>query len=255
MKNFTLTFKSILLYIHKRGCKIKMTKKEGCCHVSWRSSLCGLWCPVSSFELLLCDEEISPILVSTFLSCSLKTQLHNVSYISKTENITTYTVVMKSPAALLTPGLWSALSCRPKRLPPWPPCRGEAVAEDSRLGDWAIMGEFGVEVSAPVSVRRCSSLCLCCCCSIWHTTSCCSWWGQGRRKFVGCSGHLWPPAWTCGTLNFDLIMQSCDITQVSVFALWTLRLITSLCFQNWELNWRKILIDKKLPLKCRFSLT
>lgn len=27
-KNFTLTFKSILLYIHKRGCKIKMTEKE-----------------------------------------------------------------------------------------------------------------------------------------------------------------------------------------------------------------------------------
>lgn len=75
-----------------------------------------------------------------------------------------------SPAA---PGLWSALSCRPKRLPPWPPCRGEAVAEDSRLGDWAIMGELGVEVRAPVSVRRCSSLCLCCW-SIWHTTTCCS---------------------------------------------------------------------------------
>ncbi len=27
-KNFTLTFKSILLYIHKRGCKIKMTENE-----------------------------------------------------------------------------------------------------------------------------------------------------------------------------------------------------------------------------------
>lgn len=27
-KNFTSTFKSILLYIHKRGCKIKMTEKE-----------------------------------------------------------------------------------------------------------------------------------------------------------------------------------------------------------------------------------
>lgn len=89
----------------------------------------------------------------------------------------------EKPVVLLTPGLWSALSCRPKRLPPWPPCRGEAVAEDSRLGDWAIMGELGVEVRAPVSVRRCSSRCLCCC-SIWHTTTCCSWW-RGRASLWG----------------------------------------------------------------------
>lgn len=136
---------------------------------------------MSSFELLPCNQEKSPILVTLF-SCSLKTQLHNVSYISKTDNIATNTISKRNPAVLLTPGLWSALSCRPKRLPPWQPCRGEAVAEDSRLGDWAIMGEFGVEVSAPVSVRRCSSLCLCCC-SIWHTTTCCSWW-RGRRQRV-----------------------------------------------------------------------
>lgn len=32
-KNFTLTFKSILLYIHKRGCKIKMTEKKRCSKV------------------------------------------------------------------------------------------------------------------------------------------------------------------------------------------------------------------------------
>lgn len=85
--------------------------------------------------------------------------------------------------AWLTPGLCSVLSCRAKRLPPWLPCRGEAVADDSKLGDWAIMGEFGVEVSAPVSVRRCSSLCLCCC-SIWQTTTCCSWRKSGSKLSV-----------------------------------------------------------------------
>lgn len=136
---------------------------------------------------------------------------------------------MRSPAVLLTPGLWSALSCRPNRLPPWPPCRGEAVAEDSRLGDWAIMGEFGVEVSAPVSVRRCSSLCLCCC-SIWHTTTtCCSWCGTGggeRRQWVqdtcdlqlGHVGH-----WT-------LNVESCDIIEVPIFVLQTFN--TLAWFQN-----------------------
>lgn len=79
-----------------------------------------------------------------------------------------------NPAAIPTPGLWSTLSCRPKRPPTWLPCRGDAVADDNRLGDWEIKGELGVELSAPVSVRRCSSLCLCCC-SIWHTIACCSW--------------------------------------------------------------------------------
>lgn len=57
-------------------------------------------------------------------------------------------------AVALTPGLWSAPSCRPKRPPPWLPWRGEAVAEDSRLDDWASSGELGVEVRAPLSVRR-----------------------------------------------------------------------------------------------------
>lgn len=94
-------------------------------------------------------------------------------------SVRVYTSIMRHPAEVLTPGLWSALSCRPKRPPPWPPCRGEAVAEDSKLGDWAIMGELGLEVRAPVSVRRCSSLCLCCC-SIWYTTICCSWRGRQR---------------------------------------------------------------------------
>lgn len=133
-----------------------------------------------------------PFLSPPFSPAALKTQFHNCSHFW----ITTYATVVRNPAVLLTPGLWSALSCRPKRLPPWLPCRGEAVAEDSRLGDCVIMGEFGVEVSAPV--RRCSSLCLCCC-SIWHTTTCCSWWGTGE-KTMG-SGHLWPPARTCGRLN------------------------------------------------------
>lgn len=164
-KNFTLTFKSILLYIHKRGCKINMTEEErrskvmfadDARHLQWSCS-CGIITHSCLHPFLLQPE--SKANDTVFLTVL---------------PLKTYTVQGRNLAVLLTPGLWSALSCRPKRLLPWPPCRGEAVAEDSRLGDWAIIGEFGVDVRAPVSVRRCSSLCLCCC-SIWHTTTCCSW--------------------------------------------------------------------------------
>lgn len=70
-KNFTLTFKSILLYIHKRGCKIKMTEKESRSKVTKVPQFFNrARCPMSSYELLLYYPEMSTILVSTLFSCS-----------------------------------------------------------------------------------------------------------------------------------------------------------------------------------------
>lgn len=71
-KNFTLTLKSILLYIHKRGLKIKTTEKEKVLEI-WPLQG-GTSCLMFSSELLACCGETSAILVSTFLSSSLKTQ-------------------------------------------------------------------------------------------------------------------------------------------------------------------------------------
>lgn len=119
------------------------------------------------------SNQFSPIFVSTLLSCNLKRVTQHLLSLATHDG--GEQVILRR---LLTPGLWSVLSCRPNRLLP---CIGEAVAEDSRLGDWAILGEFGVEVSAPLSARRCSSLC-CCCCRSWHTTTCCSWWVTEKRQ-------------------------------------------------------------------------
>lgn len=149
----------------------------------------GVWCPIIFIWA-------APLLTRVTHSC-----LHPSLLQPKNTNMVfclffkvvkhdSNTMFMRNPAVLLTPGLWCVLSGRPNRLPPWPPCRGEAVADDSRLGDWAIMGEFGVEVSAPVSVRRCSSLCLCCC-SIWHTTTCCSWRKRGTFSVNWERVYIW----------------------------------------------------------------
>lgn len=149
-----------MLYIHKRRYMIQMTVLSVNCNSSrprWSVF------PVSK-------NQFHPFLSPLFSPAAWK-QWHNISCFSFVMHDGQQGILRWS----LTPGLWRELSCRPNRLLPWLACIGEAVVEDSRLGDWATLGEFGVEVSAPLSVRRCSSLC-CCCCKIWHTTACCSWW-------------------------------------------------------------------------------
>lgn len=158
---------SIVLYIHKSRYMIQMTVLWVHCNSSRprRSPF-----PASK-------NQIHPFLSPLFSPAAWK-QRENVSCFSLATHEEQPGILRRS----LTPGLWRELSCRPNRPPAWPACIGEAVAEDSRLGDWATLGEFGVEVSAPLSVRRCSSLC-CCCCRIWHTTTCCSWWGTENRPY------------------------------------------------------------------------
>jgi len=72
----------------------------------------------------------SPVLVST---CSLKIQQSHGGLKNFKQFIPKTRIRARSPAAALTPGLWSALSSRPKRPPP---CRGEAEVSRPGEGGW-----------------------------------------------------------------------------------------------------------------------
>ena len=97
----------------------------------------GVWHPASSFELLLCCPETSPILISALFSSALKTKLHKVSKTGKTKHDSLHNHNEK-PGGAAHPGLVKCVVLQSEEaaslaaLQGWGWSRGQQVG---RMGD------------------------------------------------------------------------------------------------------------------------